>query len=290
MRIMTSNIWGDFFNNPVKVREDGLYTIYKRYNPDVIGFQEAAAGWYESSLFEKLSSEYRLIGVDRFSGDNSTPMAVKKEYDVIACGREKYVGTPDASKTVTWAVLEKDGEKFAVCNTHFWWMRGTETDEVKEIIGVTDYTLEDHCNLRAENASQLSDLMIYLHNKYSVNVYALGDMNAVVTESLFDMYAKKGIKNLFDVAMEKDTTCSIHGNPVCGEDGNFYGKEADDEYIEYLRNALCLPKTDGEGYLSSIDHIIGLGEGFKVKQYRVVTDTEALNSSDHSPVYVDIEQ
>lgn len=298
MRIMTSNIWGDFFDNPVKLRQDGLYSTYRRYDPDVIGFQEVTAGWYESNLFEKLSHEYRLIGVDRFGSDNYTPMAVKKEYEIIACGRERYVGTPDESKSITWAVIgktneknnEKNNEKIAVCNTHFWWMRGTESEYVKRVKGVADYTFEDHCNLRADNARQLSELMIYLLDKFSVPVFAFGDMNAVVSESVFDVYAEKGIKYLWNTAKKRDMMCSIHGDPVRDGDGNFHGKTADDEYLDRFMKTLCLSSVRAEkGYLASIDHIIGFGDVFGVKQYKIVEDQEVLDSSDHSPVYADIE-
>lgn len=40
MRLMTTNIWGDYFDNPVDVREDNMYKVYENYSPDVIGFQE----------------------------------------------------------------------------------------------------------------------------------------------------------------------------------------------------------------------------------------------------------
>ena len=45
MRIMTSNIWGDYFGNEVDSREGQLYDVYKKYDADVIGVQEATAKW-----------------------------------------------------------------------------------------------------------------------------------------------------------------------------------------------------------------------------------------------------
>ena len=61
MRIMTSNIWGDFFNNPPKGRDKNLCLAYKKYNPDVLGFQEVTQSWYGSSLFETLKTEYNFV-------------------------------------------------------------------------------------------------------------------------------------------------------------------------------------------------------------------------------------
>ena len=37
MRIMTHNIWGDYFGNCVDERIDDALEIYRQYTPDVIG-------------------------------------------------------------------------------------------------------------------------------------------------------------------------------------------------------------------------------------------------------------
>ncbi len=289
MRIMTSNIWGNFFNNPPELRQDGLYKVYKKYSPDVIGFQEAGCGWYDVDLFWKLGEEYNMIGTSCCNNTNSTPIAIKKEYTVLADGHEQLLNTPDWSKSITWAVIEKDGERVAVCNTHFWWMRGTEPEQLRKTLGVFDYDLNAHCELRSSNARQLSECMKYLYEKYSCPVFALGDMNATVSEGVFKVYDENGIKKLYDMTDDKDNVCSVHGDPVRGEDGKFYGQKATDEVISELRKELCLPEdAESDGYFSSIDHIVALGDNFKVKQYRVVEDKDALDSSDHSPVYADI--
>lgn len=289
MRIMTSNIWGDFFNNPTKLREDGLFAVYEKYCPDVIGFQECAAGWYDAGLFGKLSKNYHFVGVEYFEQTNSTPIAIKKDYKVIAKGHEQLENTPDFSKSITWAVAEKDGKRAAVCNTHFWWMRGTENENAQKAYRVVGWTFEDHCELRAQNARQLSGLMKYLSEKYSADVFAFGDLNSTVTETVFEAFSENGIKLLYDKAKQKDTICSVHGDPVLGDDGRFHGNKATAEYIAGFRKRLCLPEiSETDGYFSSIDHIVALGDDFEVTQYRVVEDKEALDSSDHSPLFADI--
>ena len=169
-------------------------------------------------------------------------------------------------------------------------MRGTEPDKVRERVGVLGFSLDDHCRLRANNARQLTELMERLHNKYSCPVFAFGDMNATITESVFDVYEQNGVKKLFDMAEQKDTICTTHGDPVKASEGVFRGGKATKEYIHSFRRILCLPEiTDEEGYFSSIDHIVGFGDSFKVMQYRVIEDQAALDSTDHSPVYADIE-
>lgn len=289
MRIMTSNIWGDFFNNPTALRERQIYHIYQKYEPDVIGFQEVAAGWYDVDLFKNLSEKYNLIGTECYNNTNSTPLVIKKEYKVIAYGHEQLADTPDWSKSITWAVAEKGDSRFAVCNTHFWWMRGTEAPHVQKACGVVGYTTEDHNALRAQNAAQLVRLMQHLQTQYACPVFAFGDMNTTVSEKTFEVYAENKVTPLYDMAEEKDTVCSVHGDPVRGEDGMFHGKKATAEYINWFRKVLLLPETEVEGYFSSIDHIVALGEGFRVTQYRVIEDQDALDATDHSPVYADVQ-
>ncbi len=116
---MTSNIWGDYFGNEVQIREDQLFDVYTKYAPDVIGFQEVTPGWYESSIFGKLSGEYSFIGTEVFDSNNYVPIAIKKKYSLIAKGFEYLENTPDQSKAITWAVVDDGEHKVAVCNTHF---------------------------------------------------------------------------------------------------------------------------------------------------------------------------
>lgn len=78
MRIMTTNIWGDYFGNPANVRENNVYQVYKNYSPDVIGFQEITDGWYKSNLFKMMSDDYFFVGTELFENINFVPMAVKK--------------------------------------------------------------------------------------------------------------------------------------------------------------------------------------------------------------------
>ncbi len=294
MRIMTSNIWGDYFDNEVQIREEQLFNVYKKYDPDIIGFQEVTSGWYESSLFTRLSENYKLIGTELFDKCNFVPIAVKKSFRLIAKGFEYFENTPDESKAITWAVMDDGQNRFAVCNTHFWWMRGSESEAdrklLEPVIGQMIYWNQDkHDDLRAQNAAQLTQLMKFLQEKYACPVFAFGDMNSTITESVFDVYKANGIQKLFEVAKQRDRICTTHGNPVRGSDGVFHGVKSTDAYINSFRQVLGLPeRKDQEGYYTSIDHMIGLGEGFKVMQYRVVEDQEALDATDHSPVYADI--
>ncbi len=282
MRIMTSNVWGDYFNNPVDVRIDGIIDTYLKYYPDVIGLQEITDGFYKSEFFPRLSENYRLIGTAEPT--NYTPILIKKSLSIIAYGFEYLKNTPDTSKSITYAVLETQNHiKFAVCNTHFWWMTGNESDKVKEIFGVSALDSDEHNAIRRQNGKQLFDLMKHLSLKYNCPAYGMGDMNATITEPVFSFYSENGVKLLFDLAIEKDITCTLHGDPILGSDGKYHGKRADDEYVAKLNRNPNLPHR-----YSSIDHIVSVNNSFTVTQYRVVEDRAVLDATDHSPVYADI--
>lgn len=254
MRIMTSNIWGDYFNNPVEDREKLLFDVFDRYKPDILGLQEVNKSWYESNLLEYLSEEYCFVGTEIYENTNYVPMAYEKGLLLLAKGYERLLDTTDKSKAITWAVFQDAAEnKFGVCNTHFWWKTGPEHDLI-----------------RVKNAKQLTSLIKNIHAKYECPVFAFGDMNTTISSEVFQVYAENDIQNLYDLAEAKDNISSHHGDP-------------EPDALGKLRGA----KT-GKDRSFSIDHMVGLGSGFKVLEYRVVTDQDALDATDHSPVYVDI--
>lgn len=255
MRIMTSNIWGDYFGNEVETRQGGLIETFFRYSPDIIGFQEVTGNWYNGELFKQLSKEYCFSGTEIYGSKNFVPFAYKKAFasKLRESGYEMLTDTPDISKAITWAYFE-DGEKsFAVCNTHFWWKTG-----------------EEHDRIRDKNAKQLVRLMKYINEKYSCPVFAFGDMNTKISSSVFEVYKENGVLHLYDIAKEKYDRCSHHGDPQRGDDGKYHGKTTD--------------KTHND----SIDHIVCLGFSGEALSYNIVEDTVALDATDHSPVYADI--
>lgn len=251
---MTTNIWGDYFNNPAEARKDNMYKVYETYTPDIIGFQEVEHTWYKSGMLEKLAKEYTLIGTSMCDNFVFVPLAFKKKYKLKANGFEYLDYTTDASKSITWAVLSEEDKTFAVCNTHFWWMAGEEHDLVRE-----------------KNAAQLAKLMKALAKRFDCPVFAFGDMNCRRSSGVFaKVYPNAGILPLYDEAVEKDDVSSHHGDPVKNPDGSFTGRKTDKDHTY------------------SIDHIVGFGEGYKVLSYKIVEDQFALNATDHSPVYADI--
>ena len=110
VRILSSNIWGNYFGNEIAVREDQLLDVFRRYAPDVLGMQEATKSWRESALFRELCADYEFVDTGAFTEANYTPLAYRREFfDLVDGGFVSFEDTPDSSKSFTWAVLEYKG-------------------------------------------------------------------------------------------------------------------------------------------------------------------------------------
>ncbi len=273
LRLMTSNIWGDYFGNPVEERQQNFINIFTRYSPDVLGIQEATTHWYKSEFFDWLTNNYYLAGSEYFAdgtankikaknqyfdSTNYTVLAYKKDkYELYEKGMERYFNTPDPSKVATWAVLRdtETDKVFGVCNTHLWWMYRNEEDD----------------KLRTSNSRQLVNLMKHLNAKYGCPVFAMGDFNSLPACEAYTMLKGEGVLDLQEISEITTNITSHHGDPKRGEDGKLHGKQSQND------------KT------ASIDHIIGFGDGYRALKYDIIVDQDALDSSDHSPVYADVE-
>ena len=256
LRILTANIWGDYFGNPVSVRENGFIEGFAAYDPDVIGMQEVTANWHKSKLFEALAERYEIVSDFEGVANNFVPLAYKKDrFDLLESGFHYYTETPDTSKAYTYAVLEnkENGQVFAVCNTHFWWKSGAEHDQIRLL-----------------NAQELVACMTGLHEKYDCPVFAFGDLNCSAFAGPFLVFSENDVVRLRDVAQSFSKKSSHHGDPKLGDDGLYHGK---------------LP-TNPE--VKSLDHIIGIRGDYQVSTYQLVLDQGVLDASDHSPVYADI--
>ena len=255
MRIMTSNIWGDYFGNPVELREDQLFNVFKKYNPDILGVQEARMSFQKSKLFKKLGEEYAAIGVSDYEPVNHEPLFYKKKYKLIESGFEYLLDTPDLTKGITYAVLfdEENNKKFAVLNTHFWFKGGAE-----------------HDLLRVTNAKQIISRMKYLSDKYNCPSFMFGDLNCFITSEAYKTFLDNGLTPLYDIAIVKENKTTYHGYPQRGEDG-FYHSTMSDRGREF-----------------AFDHILVYGGEITVSNYIVVEDQDALDATDHNPVFADV--
>lgn len=257
MRIMTANIWGDYFGNAVSAREDDMFKVFDEYKPDVIGMQEVTPNWYAGSLFKNLSGEYNFSGTEIYNSANYVPLAYRKGLKLLAKGNEPVAVEAGVTKELTWAVLEREDSKvFGVVNAHYWYMKRGDVDNL----------------LRDKNALQSVELIKYINGRFHCPVFIFGDLNCTMSSSVFtSIFASANVKHAYDLAKVKDDIKSHHGNPVVDENGKYHGKTTDLDHTH------------------SIDHIMAYGNGYEIKAFKVITDQNALDASDHSPVYADVE-
>ncbi len=254
MRVMTINVWSDYADNPVAPRETGILNTIKAYSPDIIGMQEFSKNFYTSRLFEELKQEYVCVGIRE---KTSTPVFFKKSvFTLRECGWVWYDGTMFDDKSITWAVLDDNvsGRRIGICSTHLWYKIGEEHDKIRE-----------------NNAKQLLDKMTYIKNNYDAVVFAVGDFNCTTDSMAMKYLEENGVYTSYKLTDNHSKFCTYHGYPVKGEDGKFYGKPTN------------------EGYENSIDHIVTFKNDVIVKRQDIVVNEEILGSTDHSPLYADIE-
>lgn len=255
MRVMTSNIWGNYFGNPPEERIDAIESTLRKYSADVIGIQEMCPFWYKADLKGRLSDEYVFVGA--FDGNHS-PLFFKREiFEILEQGWLRYTGVEDISKSVTWAVLEQkeDGKKIGVCNTHLWWKPGDEHELIRE-----------------NNAKQLLSVMKDIKVKYGdIHVVACGDFNSRADGKAMKYLNANGVLSSYDLADEFSEISSYHGDPVRDENGKYRGKKTTED------------KT------RSLDHIVTFKGDLHITAQKVVEDKEILDATDHSPVYIDFE-
>ena len=256
IRIMTSNIWGAYFGNPVLPRSPLLKTVFDRYDPDVLGLQEADVNWWKSPLFAELMKKYTLAAAETGGKSNYVPLFYRaSRFDLLESGFHLYHEELDRSKGWHYGVLKEKGSGavFAVFNTHFWWK-----PEVHDMV------------IRRYNAMEMTIAMKQVGSVFHCPVFFIGDLNCTVDSSAWNYLHENGWQTSFDCTDDHSECSSNHHDPVIHADGT------------------CTGNTTDEPKEFSIDHI-GIPDGVKVLRQYAVTDREALDASDHSPIFADVE-
>ena len=256
IRIMSHNIWcGEVHNRDLHLAE-----IYFRHAPDVLALQEMTQNLYDSRLLSLLEEKYELLKPDTQGLLDNTPLLVRRGvFDVVKCGWHIYDGLNNhKSKSLAWVILRKtdDGSEIGVISTHYWWQAGPESDLA-----------------RVYDAKQLTAYAHFMQVEYGVPVVAMGDLNMRIGAPGYIEMTSTGAMDMRMAAVEYASRSNTHHpyavyNPESGEYENG-------------------PMPKGS-HLNAIDHMFVYGhEQLDVRVFNVVTEQEALDVSDHCPIYVD---
>ena len=256
IRIMSHNIWcGEVHNRDLHLAE-----IYFRHAPDVLALQEMTQNLYDSRLLSLLEEKYELLKPDTQGLLDNTPLLVRRGvFDVVKCGWHIYDGLNNhKSKSLAWALLRKtdDGSEIGVISTHYWWQAGPESDLA-----------------RVYDAKQLTAYAHFMQVEYGVPVVAMGDLNMRIGAPGYIEMTSTSAMDMRMAAVEYASRSNTHHpyavyNPESGEYENG-------------------PMPKGS-HLNAIDHMFVYGhEQLDVRVFNVVTEQEALDVSDHCPIYVD---
>lgn len=257
LRIMSHNIWcGKVANRDLHMRD-----IYLRYLPDVLGLQEMTPNLYESRLLSLIDGEYELLLHDEAPDSiDNTPLLLRRGvFNVVEHGWHLYRGLNNHnSKSLAWAVLERKSDKrrFGAVSTHFWWRNGPESDIA-----------------RADDVYQMMAYVNYMRVKYNIPVVAMGDWNCVINSMPYNAAVAAGGLDVRICATDfSDLGNTHHPYAVFNEESGEYENG---------------PKPAGSR-LNAIDHMFVYGNrGFDIREFHVVTEQDALDVSDHCPIYMD---
>lgn len=263
-RIMTSNVLG---GDTLSTRAPLLCGIFSGYLPDVIGLQECNDSGH-SGIIGKLGGLYDSCA-RKIAGSTSTCytpiLYLKDRYTLLESGSDLFSSRwpRTNTKTYAWAVLERktDGIIIIVINAH-WSLILSTYDTVSEFGRKMTDSVEG-VEWRRDNSRQILEKRATLLEKYGEKtpVFIMGDMNAKPTAQSVTMLETENMKNSAKIAkLENDSDMnSFHSSPGTAPSSG-----------------------------APIDIIVTSSDLVTVYRHRVVRTADAIDASDHCPVYIDV--
>jgi endonuclease/exonuclease/phosphatase family metal-dependent hydrolase len=245
LTVMTYNIRLDYAGDGINQwsnRKTKVFDLFRKYDPDLFGVQEAVPGQMED--LTKNLSPYRFVGVGREDGKNQGEFSAiffkKEKYELLEENTFWLSETPEIpgskswdaaiTRIATWVKLrdKKTSKEFMVINTHF-----------------------DHIGKEARKKS--AELLKQTANElaHGLPLIVIGDFNCTREEPPYEiMLDKSGIKLL-------DSAPSSPAGTYCGFEVNSMECKAID-YIFYsthwkVKKYMVLSDNDGKFYPS--DHL-----------------------------------
>ncbi|MBQ9112632.1 MAG: hypothetical protein IJY08_03525 [Clostridia bacterium] len=276
VRYMNYNVYGwnnKKANTTPAERQPFQLSLLRSYNADILAFQEFGKHYRKQEFLGGLEAlGYTEVGNGELrneKGTNLTPLFYRADtLKVVACGYRLFGGANDvSSKSVTWAVFERNDDKkrfIAMC-THFMW------NDPELEAGVANKT-------RCSNAVELTELLADIRAEHgNLPMIVGGDLNCSYgrgdTEPL-DILAESGLVRVQSAA--DDSGCAL--NSVNGH-GAYAVWDTEAELF------ITCPSHSSKSGEWSIDHV--WQDGLLVELFATVTDRYACLSSDHSPKITD---
>jgi len=259
MRVMTFNVRGSFHDDGVNnwdKRADLNVRTIKKYDPDIIGFQEVQEDnlvLYDAELSD-YDYELGLISIRKADNYHRVPIFWKKDrFTKLESGGyylgenpQKFEPGWDATfpRAVTWIVLQdaNSGAEFVIVNTHF-----------------------PHVQDKDETRLKCAELIIeHLQTMADLPHLVMADFNAMPGSAAYKTFEQAGYVD------------SYKASPYDGDMNTFHYFKGDD--------------FEGQGV--RIDWILGYDEQarFSFTDCRIITDAEPpIYPGDHYPVLVEMD-
>ena len=266
IRVMSFNILADDWNDKPAVgpRVDHVINTIHRYMPDVVGLQECDDQWY-AALLARDDFKYKLVNVTE-SGTIVKVSGSYTNYVTIAYNPETVeliefeqwklpTGSNKSVRNVTTGVFNiiQTGERFIYMSTHF---------------NTTDWQTN-------RNGTELAEYIKTWEDKYpTYPILVCGDFNANEgTTPITNFVNGSGFLETKETALTKGLICRTYHK------GNGF-----DSSVTRARDSFS---PDHVKTTESIDHIFS-STSVETLWYDTVVDDDALNASDHLPIYCDV--
>lgn len=257
IRLYSHNIWNQISFN----RNELIKKLIYKYDADICNFQECgpATCRHGENAIHKIISERYAEACIKFSEVNFTPVFYKSErFEEIDSGYVLFEGKNDAdSKSITWVVLHDkvSKKKSAVASTHFWWEFASPEDDIQRI----------------ENARCVKKVCDQITKKYDLPVIVSGDFNCGMnSDQGLDGYNEMIKLGFIDLRYnaESTTDCFTHHDYPVLNSKNIFEK--------------------GNMPVRTLDHAFAFNaDRIKFRKFDVLTEQDALDSSDHCPLLID---
>lgn len=257
IRIMSSNIWGNCpGNRPIANRDDLLAGVFQKYAPQSIGLQECSpkSRQEKNNIFSLCRPKYLELDPSPMDANNFTPILYHHSLHLADGGWFLFNGPNDwNSKSITWGLFSLENSRFIHINLHYFWEHNEQGEQT-----------------RKQNSSQLLAFIKKLPYR-QIPFIITGDFNCEEYTLPLQMLLSSGLTLASAIVPHK--ICSHHVYP-----------EFDEENCLYHSGSLFHPTRTAK---DSIDHIF-LKDAVCTR-FVTVQDQEALDASDHCPIYADIE-